>query len=55
MHHPDGDDMEPYERLLGDAMIGEPMLFAREDAVGPREADRLTAEVGGWHAPGPRS
>jgi glucose-6-phosphate 1-dehydrogenase len=30
--HP-GDEMAPYERLLGDAMRGDPMLFAREDAV----------------------
>jgi glucose-6-phosphate 1-dehydrogenase len=28
-----GDEMAPYERLLGDAMRGDPMLFAREDAV----------------------
>ena len=27
------DDMDAYERLLGDAMNGEAMLFAREDAV----------------------
>jgi glucose-6-phosphate 1-dehydrogenase len=25
--------MEPYERLLGDAMRGDPILFARQDAV----------------------
>ncbi len=25
--------MEPYERLLSDAMVGDGMLFAREDAV----------------------
>ncbi len=31
-HHP-GDEMTPYERLLGDAMRGDPTLFAREDAV----------------------
>ena len=30
-HHTDG--MPPYERLLGDAMRGDPMLFVREDAV----------------------
>ena len=30
-HHP--DEMPPYERLLGDAMRGDPVLFAREDAV----------------------
>jgi glucose-6-phosphate 1-dehydrogenase len=76
VHHEEGDEMDAYERLLGDAMTGDPMLFAREDAVeraweivepilgtvtelheyepgswGPTEADRLTAEVGGWHAP----
>jgi glucose-6-phosphate 1-dehydrogenase len=76
VHHEEGDEMDAYERLLGDAMTGDPILFAREDAVeraweivepilgtatgvheyepgtwGPAEADRLTAEVGGWHAP----
>jgi glucose-6-phosphate 1-dehydrogenase len=25
--------MKPYERLLGDAMDGDPTLFARKDAV----------------------
>jgi glucose-6-phosphate 1-dehydrogenase len=33
LRQPGGDDMEPYERLLGDAMRGDPLLFAREDAV----------------------
>jgi glucose-6-phosphate 1-dehydrogenase len=33
MHHPTGDEMTPYERLLGDAMDGDAMLFAREDSV----------------------
>jgi glucose-6-phosphate 1-dehydrogenase len=28
-----GDEMTPYERLLGDAMRGDPTLFAREDAI----------------------
>jgi glucose-6-phosphate 1-dehydrogenase len=76
MHHPTGDDMEPYERLLGDAMEGDAILFAREDAIeaawtvidpilqsgtplheyepgtwGPPEADRLAADIGGWHDP----
>jgi glucose-6-phosphate 1-dehydrogenase len=70
------DELGPYERLLGDAMDGDPMLFAREDAVeaawavvqpvlgnvtpvreyepgtwGPREAEALTADVGGWQCP----
>jgi glucose-6-phosphate 1-dehydrogenase len=33
LRQPGGDDMDPYERLLGDAMRGDPMLFARQDAV----------------------
>jgi glucose-6-phosphate 1-dehydrogenase len=33
VHQPDGDEMDPYERLLGDAMSGDAMLFAREDCV----------------------
>ncbi|MDZ8035416.1 MAG: glucose-6-phosphate dehydrogenase [Nostoc sp. DedQUE08] len=28
-----GDEMEPYERLLGDAIQGDPTLFVREDTV----------------------
>ena len=32
-HNPSGDEMDAYERLLGDAMAGDPMLFAREDSV----------------------
>ena len=32
-HDPTGDDMEPYERLLGDAARGDATLFSREDAV----------------------
>jgi glucose-6-phosphate 1-dehydrogenase len=72
----DPSEMEPYERLLGEAMEGDPTLFARQDSVeaawevvepilgdvtpvleyqpgswGPAEADRLTADVGGWYAP----
>ena len=68
--------MEAYERLLGDAMLGDTTLFARQDVVeaawaivdpvihgpspiydyepgswGPKEADALTAEVGGWNTP----
>jgi glucose-6-phosphate 1-dehydrogenase len=30
---PEGDEMDAYERLLGDAMEGDPGLFARQDAV----------------------
>jgi glucose-6-phosphate 1-dehydrogenase len=31
--HHNADEMEPYERLLSDAMRGDATLFAREDAV----------------------
>jgi glucose-6-phosphate 1-dehydrogenase len=30
---PEGDEMDAYERLLGDAMEGDRILFAREDGV----------------------
>jgi len=33
VHHPDGDEMDAYERLLGDAMEGDATLFARQDGV----------------------
>ena len=33
MHYPEGDAMTPYERLLGDAMAGDTMLFASEEGV----------------------
>ena len=36
-HHA-GDEMAPYERLLGDAIRGDATLFAREDALKPRGA-----------------
>ena len=32
-HRRSADEMTPYERLLGDAMDGDAMLFAREDGV----------------------
>jgi glucose-6-phosphate 1-dehydrogenase len=32
-HHQPPDEMEPYERLLGDAAKGDGTLFAREDSV----------------------
>jgi len=31
--HQRPDEMTPYERLLGDALRGDPSLFAREDAI----------------------
>jgi glucose-6-phosphate 1-dehydrogenase len=33
VHRADGDEMEAYERLIGDAMAGDSTLFARQDAV----------------------
>ena len=33
VHRPHGDEMDAYERLIGDAMDGDASLFAREDAV----------------------
>ncbi|HRP08396.1 MAG TPA: glucose-6-phosphate dehydrogenase [Gemmatimonadales bacterium] len=33
IHHDDGDEMSPYERLLGEAMQGDQTLFTRQDAV----------------------
>ena len=33
LRQPGVDELGPYERLLGDAMDGDPVLFAREDAV----------------------
>jgi glucose-6-phosphate 1-dehydrogenase len=32
-HHPHGDEREPYERLLGDALGGDATFFAREDSM----------------------
>jgi glucose-6-phosphate 1-dehydrogenase len=33
VNHPHGDEMEAYERLLGDAMAGDETLFAGQDGV----------------------
>jgi glucose-6-phosphate 1-dehydrogenase len=33
VHVPGGNEMDAYERLLGDAMAGDAILFARQDAV----------------------
>jgi glucose-6-phosphate 1-dehydrogenase len=48
VHHPDGAEMDPYERLLGDAMKGNATEFAREDYV--EEAWRIVEPVlnGDW-------
>jgi len=41
--HPEADEMDAYERLLGDAMKGDAMLFARQDAV--EEAWRVVQPI----------
>jgi glucose-6-phosphate 1-dehydrogenase len=40
---PRADEMDAYERVLGDAMAGDPTLFAREDYV--EEAWRIVDPV----------
>jgi glucose-6-phosphate 1-dehydrogenase len=70
-----GAKVDAYERLLGEAMLGDATLFARQDVVeaawaivdpvihgpsglhtyepgtwGPKEADALVAECGGWNS-----
>lgn len=42
-HHPDSSEMDAYELLLGDAMSGDPTLFARQDYV--EEAWRVVDPV----------
>jgi glucose-6-phosphate 1-dehydrogenase len=42
-HHPGSDEPDAYERVLGDAMGGDPTLFAREDYV--EEAWRIVDPV----------
>jgi glucose-6-phosphate 1-dehydrogenase len=42
-HHPTGDEMDAYERLLGEALKGDATLFAREDYV--EEAWRIVDPV----------
>src|SRR5579864_6698212 len=42
-HHPGADEMDAYERVLGDAMEGDATLFAREDYV--EEAWRIVDPV----------
>jgi glucose-6-phosphate 1-dehydrogenase len=42
-HHPGADEMDAYERVLGDAMAGDATLFAREDYV--EEAWRVVDPV----------
>ncbi len=42
-HHPTADEMDAYERVLGDAMAGDASIFAREDYV--EEAWRIVDPV----------
>ncbi|MET0204999.1 MAG: glucose-6-phosphate dehydrogenase [Casimicrobiaceae bacterium] len=42
-HHPTMDEMDAYERVLGDAMAGDATIFAREDYV--EEAWRIVDAV----------
>lgn len=42
-HHPRGDEMDAYERVLGEAIAGDATLFAREDYV--EEAWRIVDPV----------
>ena len=42
-HHPGAEEMDAYERVLGDAMAGDATLFAREDYV--EEAWRIVDPV----------
>jgi glucose-6-phosphate 1-dehydrogenase len=42
-HHPGAEEMDAYERVLGDAMAGDASLFAREDYV--EEAWRIVDPV----------
>jgi glucose-6-phosphate 1-dehydrogenase len=42
-HHPGKEEMDAYERLLGDALTGDATLFAREDYV--EEAWRIVDPV----------
>jgi glucose-6-phosphate 1-dehydrogenase len=52
-----GEDMRPYDRLIGAALDADRWLFARQDTVeargswGPEEADRLLPDRDTWHDP----
>jgi glucose-6-phosphate 1-dehydrogenase len=43
------DEMSPYERLLGDAIVGDPTLFSRQDAV--KEAWKIVEPILGGISP----
>jgi glucose-6-phosphate 1-dehydrogenase len=52
-----GDELTPYERLLGDAIRGDPLLFVRQDSVEAawEVADQVLAHVTPAHAYEPQS
>ncbi|MGQ0633573.1 MAG: glucose-6-phosphate dehydrogenase [Planctomycetaceae bacterium] len=49
IHHPDGDELDAYERLLGDALKGDTNLFSRQDYV--EQAWRIVDPVLGTVTP----
>src|SRR4029079_7110283 len=49
IHHPDGEELDAYERLLGDAMRGDSSLFSRQDYV--EEAWRIVDPILGAATP----
>lgn len=49
IHHPEGDEMDAYERLLTDAMKGDTTLFSRQDYV--EQAWRIVDPVLGAATP----
>jgi glucose-6-phosphate 1-dehydrogenase len=61
VQQPGGDEMDAYERLLGDAMAGDATLFARQDSVEAawrivdpvinRASDMWEYEPGSWGPP----
>jgi glucose-6-phosphate 1-dehydrogenase len=52
-----GDELTPYERLLGDAIRGDPLLFVRQDSVEAawEVIDPVLADVTPTHAYEPKS
>ncbi|HTI50704.1 MAG TPA: glucose-6-phosphate dehydrogenase [Planctomycetaceae bacterium] len=49
VHHPDGEELDAYERLLGDAMKGDASLFSRQDYV--EQAWRIVDPILGTATP----
>jgi glucose-6-phosphate 1-dehydrogenase len=49
VHHEDGEELDAYERLIGDAMKGDSTLFARQDYV--EQAWRIVDPILGTATP----